>query len=88
MREEYDNLKILVHDSGRGIKPEIVKSIFEKGYTTKGDKGGTGYGLWVCKKISEATGGQMKAENSTLLSGACFSFEVSLTSNHSLEKVA
>ncbi len=45
-------LEIKVHDSGPGIKPEHLGSLFDAFFTTKGKKG-TGLGLCVCKEVIE-----------------------------------
>lgn len=49
--EGTDDLwKIIVSDSGTGIKPENISQIFDPFYTTR--KNGTGLGLSVCKKLA------------------------------------
>lgn len=44
-------IQIVIQDSGLGIAQEDMAKIFAKGFTTKGDKGGTGLGLPVCRDI-------------------------------------
>lgn len=39
-----------VTDSGHGIPPEVVEKMFDKNFTTKGLKGGTGLGLFLAKQ--------------------------------------
>ncbi len=46
-----------VIDTGPGIPPEQVKSIFQAYYTTK--KGGTGIGLAMAKRIAQEHGGEI-----------------------------
>ncbi len=58
-----DAIVITVTDSGMGIKPEELQTIFEK-YKQSGTKslrggGGTGLGLYIVKQIVEAHGGDM-----------------------------
>jgi len=50
-----------VNDSGPGISPEVLGSIFEPFYTTKAQ--GTGLGLTVCRSIAALYGGRLHAEN-------------------------
>jgi signal transduction histidine kinase len=54
-------LRISVSDTGKGIDPEVMPRIFDK-FVTKSDKG-TGIGLYICKKIVEAHGGSISANN-------------------------
>jgi signal transduction histidine kinase len=58
-----DAIVITVTDSGMGIKPDELQTIFEK-YKQSGTKslrggGGTGLGLYIVKQIVEAHGGDM-----------------------------
>jgi signal transduction histidine kinase len=60
--EKHDNLAIVsVKDTGTGLDPEIFPRLFTK-FATKSDKG-TGLGLFICKSIVEAHGGNIWAEN-------------------------
>jgi signal transduction histidine kinase len=48
----HNNLiKIVLADTGKGIKQEIVKKIFDPFFSTKTGDGGVGLGLTVCRKI-------------------------------------
>lgn len=72
---------IQVRDSGCGIPPENLNSIFELFYTTKGEKG-SGIGLWVIKGIVEKLGGTIEVESSiTGQTGTCFSLSFPATSS-------
>lgn len=51
-------VRILIADTGTGIPPEMLRSIFEPFVTTKGEKG-TGLGLWIVKGIIHNHGGKL-----------------------------
>jgi len=44
---------IMIEDTGGGIDEKIIPKIFDHYYTTKKSDGGTGLGLYMCKKILE-----------------------------------
>ena len=67
-----DMLEMSVADSGPGIPAEILNELYMPFKTTKGD-GGMGIGLSICRRIVEAHGGTLKAENRAE-GGACFKF--------------
>ncbi len=52
-------LRVDVHDSGVGITPAQLLSVFEAGSSTK--VGGMGVGLGICRAIVEAHGGRLWA---------------------------
>ncbi|MDQ6866780.1 MAG: ATP-binding protein [Thermoproteota archaeon] len=64
---------ISIRDSGPGIKPEILHSLFT---TPLSSGGGTGLGLFICKSIVEAHGGKIWAENNSDGRGSIFHFEL------------
>jgi signal transduction histidine kinase len=51
-------VRILLADTGTGIPPEMIRSIFEPFVTTKGEKG-TGLGLWIVRGIIHNHGGKL-----------------------------
>ncbi len=53
---------IEIEDQGPGIPREILPHIFEPFFTTR--EGGTGLGLFTCRRIVEAHGGRIIAESS------------------------
>ncbi len=59
---------ISVHDQGTGIPVAELEKIFEafvQSSTRKDGSGGTGLGLAICKKIIDAHGGSIQADNAT-----------------------
>ena len=46
-----DILAILIEDYGSGIEEDMIPHIFDKGFT-HGKEGGTGYGLYIVKRLS------------------------------------
>ena len=76
-RDDTDQqITVSVTDTGEGIDPEIMPSLFTK-FATKSIVG-TGLGLYICKSIIEAHGGKMWAENNSDGIGATFSFTLPL----------
>jgi Signal transduction histidine kinase len=66
--EEYkDCYRILVIDTGSGIKEEYLPKVFDRFQQVPQDspqnKGGTGLGLAICKGIVEAHGGEIGVES-------------------------
>lgn len=59
-------IRLSVRDRGPGIPPAELEKIFEafvQSSKTKDGSGGTGLGLAICRKIVEAHGGRIGAEN-------------------------
>lgn len=69
-RERKDAVLFFVRDSGRGIEPERLPSIFARFGSTGG---GTGLGLALVRRLVESMGGQVSVE-SVMGSGTVFSF--------------
>ncbi len=61
-RLDGDKVILTVHDSGPGIPPEKLDTIWEAFYTSKGDKG-TGLGLSISRGIIEEHKGTISVEN-------------------------
>ena len=59
---ETDNFIITVRvtDTGTGIAPELIQQIFDRGVSGRHR---TGYGLYMCKTIVEAHGGDISVES-------------------------
>jgi PAS domain S-box-containing protein len=71
-----DSLRVIVADSGPGIKAEDRERIFESFMTTKA--GGVGIGLSICRSIVEGHGGRLWA-GAHQPRGAVFFFTVPVT---------
>ena len=68
------DIHIAVRDQGPGIPEAEIDKIFEafvQSSKTKDGSGGTGLGLTICRKIVEAHGGRIDAEN-LAGGGSCF----------------
>ena len=75
-------LRLIVEDSGEGIKESILANIFEP-YVTEKSKG-SGLGLAIVKKIIEEHGGKINAENiyiNDMISGSRFMLSLPLVQN-------
>jgi signal transduction histidine kinase len=70
--DDKDRVIAIIKDSGIGIDNEILPRLFTK-FTTKSDQG-TGLGLFIVKKIIEAHGGRIWAENNSNGIGSTFYF--------------
>ncbi|HJT70443.1 MAG TPA: ATP-binding protein [Terriglobales bacterium] len=62
-RGMYEEISLVVADTGSGIPPEIRRTMFEAFISTKGEKG-TGLGLWIVKGIVESHGGRIQVRSS------------------------
>lgn len=58
---QHSMLKIIVSDNGPGIAPGIITSIFDKGYSTKGEQ--RGVGLFLVKQQIENCHGNIQVES-------------------------
>ena len=66
-----DTIKLQICDNGKGIDKSIINKIFDPYFTTKGEKNGTGLGLYMSKTIVEKhLQGTIRAFNND--NGACF----------------
>ena len=58
-------VEVIVSDTGRGIEPERLETVFERFYQEEGalrrSVGGTGLGLAICQQIIEGLGGSIWA---------------------------
>ncbi len=56
-------VQVQVRDNGPGIPPEILDKIWISFFTTKGNRGGTGLGLFSCMEIIHQAGGKIWVES-------------------------
>ena len=78
-------LDISIHDSGPGVDPEDLDSIFLPGVTRRPD--GIGMGLNVASELVAINGGEMRAmRNPTKLGGASFIFDLPLSASRSEDR--
>jgi two-component system sensor histidine kinase/response regulator len=76
--ERDGKILISVHDTGRGMSPEVMATLFELSHlSNKGTMNelGTGLGLTLCKEFVEKMGGKITV-TSTVGEGSCFEFSV------------
>ena len=74
---QNNNISITVSDNGRGIPEEDLPHIFDAFFTRKSD--GLGMGLAISRRIIEAYGGRILADN-VATGGASFTFTLPITS--------
>ncbi|MBN2148875.1 MAG: response regulator [Anaerolineales bacterium] len=67
-------LTILVEDNGPGIHTSLWERIFEAGFTTRAD--GSGLGLYICRSLVDAMGGQIRVKKSLVLGGSIFAVDL------------
>ena len=80
-RDGKDFVAVKISDTGTGIGPNNLESIFDPFYTTKDIGEGTGLGLAVSRRIVEEHGGIIEASNNA---GGGASFTVYLPANKEL----
>ena len=79
VEKDNDNFKITVSDTGLGIKPNNIDTLFQKYATNSKDyrKVGTGLGLYICRAIVNAHGGTIEASR-LKDGGTSFSFTINI----------
>jgi len=87
---DEEHVTISVKDSGLGIPAEDMQHLFQKFYRVD-DKntrniGGTGLGLYLCRRLTEIMGGRIWAE-STYSKGSTFYVELPRVSNQDATKL-
>lgn len=73
-------LEVTIADTGRGIEPERLETVFDRFYQEEGalrrTTGGTGLGLAICRQIVNNLGGRIWAESGGKDQGSKFHFTV------------
>lgn len=68
-RHDETTVSLVVEDSGPGIAPAVLATLFEPFVTTKPAGRGTGLGLAVCHTLIERLGGTLTAANALAADG-------------------
>lgn len=73
-------LEVTVADTGRGIEPNRLETVFDRFYQEEGalrrTAGGTGLGLAICRQIVKGWGGEIWADSAGKDQGSRFHFTV------------
>lgn len=73
-------LEVTIADTGRGIEPEQLETVFDRFYQEEGalrrTTGGTGLGLAICRQIVNNLGGKIWAESAGKDRGSAFHFTI------------
>jgi two-component system, OmpR family, sensor histidine kinase VicK len=78
--DKYNDIKIKIQDTGKGIDPELLPRLFKK-FTTKSERG-TGLGLYISKNLIEAHDGKIWIEKTSNGKGRIFVFTLPTRNNH------
>ncbi len=62
-RPDADHALIVVSDTGPGFSDEALAHLFEVGFTTKGDRGGSGNGLSRLEPFVRGAGGSIEVDS-------------------------
>jgi signal transduction histidine kinase len=62
--DDEEKIRIAVTDSGKGVSPSIVDTLFQP-FVSHGKVNGTGLGLTVAQHIAQEHGGEIRLERST-----------------------
>jgi PAS domain S-box-containing protein len=74
--DNKDIVEINVRDTGKGIPETAIPTLFKKFSQVKGQKRGTGLGLYICRRILEVHNHGIKVE-SVVGEGTVFTFSLS-----------
>ena len=60
---EEEAVQIIVADTGPGFSPEALEHLFELGFSTKRERGGSGHGLAALAVFVDAAGGSIEVDS-------------------------
>ncbi|MCX4247525.1 sensor histidine kinase [Paraliomyxa miuraensis] len=78
LRRQGSHARLEVHDDGPGIAPEDLPRVFDRFFTRRQGRKGTGLGLALVKAIAHAHGGRARVR-STVGEGSTFSLRLPLS---------
>ena len=79
----FGAIRLTIRDTGQGIPPEYLGSIFKPFFTTRHGEGGTGLGLAICHRVVSASGGRL-AVQSAVGHGTLFTIDLPIWREASL----
>lgn len=89
--QNSDNLEVVISDTGRGIEPNRLETVFDRFYQEEGSLrrsvGGTGLGLAICRQIINCWDGQIWAESEGKNLGSKFRFTVPIVKEYPNSKI-
>jgi signal transduction histidine kinase len=71
---------LTVADTGAGMRPEVLRRVFEPFFSTK-ESAGTGLGLWVSLEIARRHGGSLTVRSRTTEGSSGTTFRLFLPAN-------
>ena len=78
--DSSQKLEVTVADTGKGIEPNRLETVFDRFYQEEGalrrSAGGTGLGLAICRQIVQGWGGKIWAESAGKDQGSEFHFTI------------
>jgi signal transduction histidine kinase len=82
LRTASNRAVVTITDTGVGISPEALPHVFERsfreGRRERYGSGGSGFGLYIVKRLIEAHGGCVNAESAGPGAGTCFTVKLPL----------
>ena len=78
--DKSNRLEVTIADTGKGIEPHRLETVFDRFYQEEGSlrrsSGGTGLGLAICRQIVKGWGGSIWAESAGKNQGCEFHFTI------------